>query len=163
MRHEQIADTGSYARVDVARAAWPVAGQVTPAPVPEIAAEAADPPFLPTPAAPDVPAGAGILLLGSYLALIGSFALVTAGSALSIFAITICFLFVAIYFAVPRIFFAVEPKHGGRVSLEQFLAGGMETATGHSSGAAALVQMMIVPVLLTFGVLLIGIAKAVVL
>jgi hypothetical protein len=160
MRHEQIADTRSYRRIDVA-AAWPVAPQVTPAPVPEAVDEAGAAPFVPTPAAPDVPAGAGVMLLGSYLALIGAFALVTAGSALSIFAITICLLFVAIYFAVPRIFFAVEPKHGRRVSLERFLEGGMETLTGHSSGAAALVQMMIVPVLLTFGVLLIGLAKAI--
>ena len=37
---------------------------------------------------------------------------------------------------------------------------GMNTLTGHSTGGAALVQMMIVPVLLTFGVLLMGVAAA---
>jgi len=162
MRHEQIADILSYRRVEVA-AVWPVAGQVAPPPIPDSVDEPTADRFVPTPAAPDVPAGAAVLLIGSYAALLGSFALVTAGSALSIFAITICALFVAIFFAVPRLFFAVEPRHGRRVSLEQFLAGGMDTLTGHSSGRDALVQMMIVPVLLTFGVLLIGIVKAIVL
>jgi|GEM_PF-1526642 len=162
MRHEQIAESRTYRRVDLA-AAWPVAAQVAPVPIPEATAEVGAQLLLPTPAAPDVPAGAAVMLISSYAALLAAFALVTVGSALSIFAITICAGFVAVFFAVPRIFFAIEPKRGRRVTLEQFLAGGMETLTGHSTGAAALVQMMIVPVLLTFGVLLIGIAKAFVL
>ena len=37
---------------------------------------------------------------------------------------------------------------------------GMNTLTGHSTGGAALVQMMIVHDLLTFGVLLMGVAAA---
>jgi hypothetical protein len=158
MRHDQIADTRSYRRVDVA-AAWPVAAQLAPAPIPDAIEETEARPFAPTPAAPDVPAGAGLMLVGSYAALIGSFAVVTAGSALSYFAIAVCALFVAIFFTVPRIFFAIEPKSGPRVTLEQFLATGMETATGHSTGGAALVQMMMVPMSLTFGVLVIGLVK----
>ena len=57
MRHEQIADADSYDRVEIA-AAWPATARLVPPPVPEIAAEAAQP-FVPTPAAPDVPAAAG--------------------------------------------------------------------------------------------------------
>jgi hypothetical protein len=39
---------------------------------------------------------------------------------------------------------------------------GMDTLTGHCSGRAALVQMMIVPVLLTLGVAMMGIAAAII-
>lgn len=143
MRHEQIADVGSYDRV-------------------EIAAEAAGP-VVPTAAAPDVPAAAGALLAASYAALVGAFALVTVASPASIFAIAVCFVFLAAFFAVPFAFLAVEPKQKRRIGFEAFLRKGMETLTGHSSGGAALVQMLMVPVLLTFGVLLIGLAKALIL
>jgi hypothetical protein len=40
---------------------------------------------------------------------------------------------------------------------------GMETLTGHSDAGAALVQMLIVPVLLTFAILATGIYAAIVL
>ncbi|MEA3052714.1 MAG: hypothetical protein QOG72_1617 [Sphingomonadales bacterium] len=150
MRYEQIAASHSYDRVE-APAVWP--------------AEASDSAttFMPTPSAPDMPAAAGGMLVASYAALIGAFALVTAGSARSIFAIAICLFFVAMFFAVPRLFLSVEPKQQRRVGLGEFMHGGIQTLTGHCSGGAALVQMMIVPVLLTFGVLLIGIAKAILL
>jgi hypothetical protein len=158
MRHEQIAAADTYNRIP-APAVWPVTTRLTPPPAPEIEPVAAED-FLPTPAAPDVPAAAAGLLAASYAVLIGAFALVTAASARSIFAIAICAFFVVMFFAVPRIFLAVEPEQGRRVSFGRFLRVGMETLTGHSTGTAALVQMMIVPVMLTGGVLLIGLAKA---
>lgn len=161
MRHEQIAARHSYDRVEIA-AIWPATTRLSPPPAPEAVPETVED-FAPTPAAPDVPAAAGAMLVASYAALIGAFALVTMGSAQSILAIAICAFFVAVFFAVPRVFFAVEPAQGRRIGFDRFLRGGMETLTGHSSGPAALVQMMIVPVLLTCGVLLIGIAKAVLL
>jgi 3-oxoacyl-(acyl-carrier-protein) synthase len=37
----------------------------------------------------------------------------------------------------------------------------METLTGHSTGGAALVQMLIVPVSLTFGILAMAVAAAI--
>jgi hypothetical protein len=37
----------------------------------------------------------------------------------------------------------------------------MDTFTGHSSGAAALVQMLVVPVLLTFGALAMAVIAAI--
>jgi hypothetical protein len=162
MRYEQIAAEQSYDRVEVA-AVWPVTSQLVPAPAPEVEARDLAETFAPTPSAADMPAAAGGMLVASYAALIGSFALVTAGSARSLFAIAICVFFVAMFFAVPRLFFAVEPKQGRRVDLSDFMRHGMQTLTGHSSGGAALVQMMIVPVLLTFGVLLIGLGKAILL
>ena len=158
MRHEQIADRASYDRIEIA-AVWPVTTQLVPPAAPDMAS-AADEVFVPTAAAPDVPAAAAGLLVASYAALIAAFALVTVASAQSIFAIVVCALFVVAFFAVPRIFLAVEPKQGRRVSFAEFMRGGMETLTGHSTGPAALVQMLIVPVTLTVGVLVIGIAKA---
>jgi hypothetical protein len=159
MRHEQIADQQSYSRVDVV-ALWPKTSQMAPPPASEPAPTIAGSVFLPTPSAPDVPAAAGGLLVASYGGLILAFALVTAGSARSIFAVAICAAFVAIFFALPRIFLAAEPKQGHRVTLDYFLRNGMETLTGHSSGGAALIQMLMVPTLLTLGMVLIGIARA---
>jgi hypothetical protein len=161
MRHDQIAAVHSYKRVEIA-AVWPATTQLAPPPAPETVAETVQD-FFPTAAAPDVPAAAGALLVASYLALIGAFALATVASPASIFAIAVCLVFVGMFFAVPRVFFAVEPSQGRRVGFGRFMRDGMETLTGHSTGPAALVQMLIVPVLLTGGVLIIGIAKAILL
>jgi hypothetical protein len=77
----------------------------------------------------------------------------TAGSLRSIFAIAIAAFFVAIFFAVPRIFFAVEPMTDRRPDMGKFLKRGMGTISGHASGPAALVQMLVVPVFLTLAVM----------
>lgn len=114
-------------------------------------------PLLPTPAAADVAAGVGGLIVGVYAALLMVFFAFFAGSLTSLFVITICTGFVAVFFAVPRIFFAIEPDQSRRPSLPAFMDKGMETLTGHSTGRDALVQMLIVPVLLTFGLLAMGI------
>ena len=111
----------------------------------------------PTPAAPDVPAAVGRLIVGSYAALILVFFAFFAGSALALFSITVCAFFVGIYCAVPRIFFAVEADSSKRPTLYRFWYEGMETLTGHSNGRDAIIQMMIVPVFLTFGLLAMGI------
>lgn len=159
MRHDQINKTSSYTKVDVA-AVWPASAQVAPPPLPEAdEAKAAD--FMPTPAAPDVPASVGGLIVASYFGLIGAFTLATIGSAQSIFAIAIVLIFALSFFTVPRIFFAIEPAAGRRPSFQAFLHQGMETLTGHSGGKDALIQMMIVPVLLTFGALAMGVAAAI--
>lgn len=112
------------------------------------------------PSAPDVPGAVGGLIAASYVTLIGALALATTASPASIFAILIAVFFVAIFFAVPRIFFAVEPSHARRPQLGQFMRQGMETLTGHSSGGAALVQMLVVPICLTLGVLGMGVIVA---
>lgn len=111
-------------------------------------------------AAPDIPASVGGMIAGVYAALIVALYVATAGSLSSIFAIVIAGFFVAVFFAVPRIFFAVEPMAGARPGLGAFLKRGMETLTGHSSGPAALVQMLVVPVFLTFAVLAMGLIAA---
>ena len=74
--------------------------------------------------------------------------------------IAIAAFFVAVFFTVPTIFFGIEPGDARRVSFDRFLSQGIDTLTGHNSGKAALVQMLIVPVLLTVGVIAMGIAAA---
>jgi hypothetical protein len=113
-----------------------------------------------TPAAPDVPASVGGMIMASYVALIVALYVATAGSLSSIFAIAVAAFFVMIFFAIPRIFFAVEPMTGSRPGFSRFLKRGMETLTGHSSGPAALVQMLVVPVFLTLAVLAMGLIVA---
>ena len=139
---------------DETAVAW--LGTTTLAPLPLNEAE----PIQAASAAPDVPASVGGLIAGSYMALIGALFLATAGSLSSIFAIAIAALFVVIFFTVPRIVFSVEPMTERRPSLGKFLKRGMQTSTGHSSGAAALVQMLIVPVFLTFAVMTMGLIIA---
>ena len=156
MRHEEI----SKARI--AAAAWPTTmdGLVLAEP-PETQTElfVTEPPLLlPTPAAPDIAAGVGGLIAGSYAALLLVFFAFFAGSFTALFVITICAGFVAVYFTIPYIFFSIEPDETRRPSLSTFVRKGMETLTGHSSGRDALVQMMVVPVLLTLGLLAMGIA-----
>lgn len=117
----------------------------------------AAPAFSPTPAAPDVPAAVGRLIVAPYVALLGVFFALFAGSPLAFFSIAVCAVFVAMYFAVPRIFFAVEADPARRPTLSQFMHGGLDTLTGRTGGGDALIQMMIVPMLVTFGLTTIGI------
>ncbi|MGA9583473.1 MAG: hypothetical protein WBR13_16045 [Allosphingosinicella sp.] len=115
------------------------------------------PAFSPAAAAPDVPAAVGRLVVAPYVALLGVFFTLFAGSPLAFFSITVCAVFVVMYFAVPAIFFAVEADPARRPSLSQFMHGGLQTLTGRTSGKDALIQMLIVPVLVTFGLTTMGI------
>jgi hypothetical protein len=158
MRHERIT------RANIAAAAWPstIDGIVLAEPEAlELSAVAEPVQDGPTPAAPDVAAGVGGLIVAAYVGLILVFFAFFAGSPAATMAIAISAGFVAIYFTVPRIFFAVEPDKSRRPSLSDFMYRGMDTLTGHSSGRDALVQMLIVPVLLSLGLLAMGIAGAI--
>ena len=156
MRHEQILDRDSYTKVDVA-AVWPVGGQIAPLPVLE-QEQVQDIHVAPTPSCADVPASVGGLIVASYAGLIAAFAVATVGSAHSWYMITISALFVVAFFTVPRIILGIEPKQAARPDFDRFMAEGMETLTGHCSGSAALIQMLIVPVSLTLGILAMAVA-----
>lgn len=161
MKREQFDLSRDFDSADIA-AAWPVSTQLAPLPASEIETLIDLRPAHPAPAAPDMPAAAAGLLAASYAALIAALAWATAGSGSSIFAIAIAALFVVIFFTVPRIFFALEPNGERRVSFDRFLSQGIDTFTGHNSGKATLVQMLIVPLLLTLGVLAMGITVVIV-
>lgn len=115
-------------------------------------------PAMPAPAVPDVAPGVGVLIVAAYAALIVTFFPLFTGSLASVFAVSISAMFVVIFFTVPRIFLGIEPDETRRPSLGVFMHRGMETLTGHCSGRDALVQMLIVPVLLTLGILAMGVA-----
>ena len=153
-------DVESQPPVQLDGPVWPVLNREGPSaePVPAIVDESLA--FRAAPATPDVPAALGMLLFGSYLALVGALALATAGPGESRFILVIAALFVVAFFTVARFIFAVEPQAGRRPAIEQFLARGLDTYTGHCSGGAAIVQMFIVPVLLTLGMLAIALLIA---
>ncbi|HET6942909.1 MAG TPA: hypothetical protein VFH89_12175 [Sphingomicrobium sp.] len=109
------------------------------------------------PAVPDLPGAAGVMIVGVYTALMGAFAITLAHEGHAAFAIGIGAFFVAMFFAVPLVFLRLEKDKSRRPTLTAFLETGIETATGHLSGAGALVQMLIVPLLLAFAILAIGV------
>jgi hypothetical protein len=110
----------------------------------------------PAAAAPDMPRAAGVLMIGAYAALMGAF-VVTIHGARADFAIFIGAFYLAMFFAIPAVFLGIERDTGRRPDLFEFLERGMVTATGRISGGGALVQMLIVPVLLAFAILAMGI------
>lgn len=145
MRHEKI-------ELPVA-AVWPQDLQA----IGETRVEAAGAaPILPTPAAPDVPAAVGKMLVGSYALLVGILFAFMARSPIATFSILIAAGFVAIYFAVPWLFLKVEADKSRRPSFDGFMDRGMDTLTGRTAGKDALVQMLIVPVFLSFGLAAMG-------
>lgn len=142
-------------------AVWVEPDQIAFRPVADFPRVGEEQEFKATAAAPDVPAAIGVMIAVCYAGLIAALALATAASPRSLFAIAIAALFVAVFFTVPRIFFAVEPDNSPRARLDQFFTNGIDTLTGHNSGKDAIVQMLIVPVLLTLAVLAMGVAIAV--
>lgn len=160
MLHERILNEDGYRSANVA-AVWPAGAQIAPLPISDIVERRPVDAQMPTPSAPDLPGSVGVLLVTAYAALIAALALTAVASRESAFMVVIAALFLVAFFTVPRIFLKIEPKDGRRPSLDRFLADGMETLTGHCSGPAALVQMLIVPVLLTIGILGMAIAAAI--
>lgn len=146
---------------DEQQSVWPVLVQERTRPADLLPqAELEDSHFRAEAAMPDVPASIGMLLFGVYFALIAALAVATAGPGESKMVLTVSALFVVAFFAVPRFIFAQEPKDGRRPSLSRFLATGMRTLSGQCTGSAAMVQMFIVPVALTLGMIAIAVEIA---
>jgi hypothetical protein len=139
MRHQQLDNPEVFAIVEPPAPPLHVADQAQPAP-----------------AVPDMPEAAGVLLIASYAVLMAAF-LATIHGAGAQFAILISAFYLAMFFGVPAVFLGVEADPARRPSMLEFLERGIETATGRISGSAALVQMLIVPVLLAFAILAMGI------
>jgi hypothetical protein len=147
MKHDHAFAFRSFDEADAA-ALWPSGGELAASALAEVA--------LPERAVPDMPAAVGTMLAGSYFALIGVCFATLAGSAEALFMVVVSGLYVLIYCGVPWIFLRVEADPTRRPTLSQFMRTGMATATGRISGAGALVQMLVVPVMLTFCLLAIG-------
>jgi hypothetical protein len=150
MRHDQIGNVDTYEAIDLADFQIGLAQ-------PEAA------PFRSAAAVPDMPAAIGKMLVAAYVLLLAAFAITIAHSRGTMFDIVICAVLLTLYVSVPRILLGVEPNQGHRPSFGAFLTKGMDTATGHCSGKDALVQVLIVPVLLTCCALAIGIVALTVL
>ncbi len=112
----------------------------------------------PCSAAPDLPIAVGRLIVLSYFSLIGVFFAFMAKSPLAAFMITISGLFVLIFMTVPVIFLRTENDPTTRPGFSQFMYEGIDTLTGRVKGRDVLVQMLIVPVFLTVGLAVMGIA-----
>ena len=139
MRLQELEEAGAFDRVEA------------PVLAPEAETRAA-----PSHAVPDMPAAAGAMMIAAYAALMMAF-VVTIHGARAEFAILIAFFYLAMFFGIPAMFLGVEADPVRRPDLANFLAGGIDTATGRISGTGALVQMLIVPVLLAFAILAMGI------
>ena len=157
MRHERISPT------NVAAAAWPagIESLVLVQSAPREAPGAEQAMATPAAAVPDIAPGVGRLIVAAYAGLLTVLFAFFTGSALALFAVTIAAGFAVAFFTVPILFLKVEADRSRRPSLDGFLYKGMETLTGHCSGRDALIQMLIVPVLLTFGLCAMGIAGAI--
>ena len=159
MRHERISEA------HIAAAAWPstmeglVLAEPASSPAAVVPVETA--PAERTAAAPDVPAGVGGLIVAAYAGMILMFFAFFTGSLLATMVVTISAGFVVTFFTIPRIFFGMEPGGKPPPSLNMFMDKGLATLSGHCSGRDALVQMLLVPVLLTLGLLAMGIAGAI--
>jgi hypothetical protein len=157
MEYQRLA-TSRLAQDDAVAAVWPTAAiKGMAAPAAAAAEDAAEGDFVATPAMADVPVAVARLVAGIYGALILVFFGLFAGSPLAFFAITVCAFFVAMFFGVAHVFLAIEAAPGRRPSLGRFMATGMETLTGRTGGGDALLQMLIVPGLLTLGLAAMGI------
>ncbi len=150
MRHEQVRERDSFDIVHVA-AIWPRGDGGIQAPVGEVDQSA-------TPAVPDMPIAVGRAIVGVYAALVPIFFVTMGLTGEARFMIAISATYICIFLGVPRIFLAVEKDPSVRPSLARFMAEGIQTNTGHMSGAAALLQMLVVPVSVACGVLAIGLA-----
>jgi hypothetical protein len=154
MRHEQLKDQGSFEVVEIPANEGPAAAALAEL---ELGRRTG-----PQAAVPDVPPAVGLMMVGVYVAIVGLFALTIANAGQGPFMIAIDAMFLLAFFAVPAIFLKQERDPSRRPTMSRFLAQGMQTYTGHVSGGGALAQMFIVPVLLAFAVLAIGIIAAIV-
>lgn len=139
MRHEQLKKVETY----------------------EVVESAPTTPQRPEAAVPDVPAAIGVMLAAVYGLIVLLFALTIATAGTAPFMIGVDLVFLAAFFAVPAIFLKQERDPARRPPMARFLAQGMQTYTGRVTGGGALVQMFVVPVLLAFAVLAIGIIATV--
>ncbi len=152
MRHENINKPSGIDALDVA-AVWPDAASFA-----RDAGMARD--GLAAPSAPDVPVSVGALIAGAYATLLGALALATVAPGPSLFVIAIAAFFLFMFFMVPATFFGVENMGATRAQMSEFWKRGIDTQTGHSTAGEALVQMLVVPSSLLFGVACMGIAIA---
>ncbi|MFN3389391.1 MAG: hypothetical protein ACK40O_10715 [Allosphingosinicella sp.] len=138
-------------------AAWPSPVADAAAPPAPANDPTPPPPFAATAAVAEIPAGVLRIVAGAYAGLIVLFFALFANSPVAFFAITVCAFLVGAFFTIPHIFLKIEAAPGRKATFAGFMQNGVATLTGRSGGGDALVQMLIVPVLLTLGLGAMGI------
>jgi len=152
MRHEQLNKLDSFDLVEISTNEGPASPALAELELGRSRPEAA---------VPDVPRAVGPIMVGVYVSIVGLFALTIANAGQGPFMIAIDAMFLLAFFTVPAIMLKLERDPARRPSMSRFMSQGMQTYTGHVTGAGALTQMFVVPVLLAFAVLAIGIIAAV--
>ena len=60
-------------------------------------------------------------------------------------------VFTIAFYVVPMLWAVMKPDHGSKaISIGELMARGISVETGHSSGAAAVAQVLVLPVLILF-------------
>jgi hypothetical protein len=86
-----------------------------------------------------------------WAALFGIFALTFAGSPYTMYMIAVAALNGVMFFGVPTVLSRVGPKKPSAPTLLDFLRGEFDTITGPVSGMEVLIQVITVPLALSFG------------
>jgi len=149
MRHDQLKNGEDFDVVEISGNEGPLAEAVAFA---DVGRERR-----PETAVPDLPMAIGPMIGAAYLLIVGFLAVTIANAGQAPFVIAIDLAFLAAFLAVPAIFLKMEKDPARRPSLSRFWSQGMQTYTGHVSGGGAMAQIFVVPLLLAFGVLAIGI------
>lgn len=113
-------------------------------------------------AAPDIPASVGRMILAAYAMMMAALLLFFTGSVEALMMVVISAIYTAIYLAVPTTFLIAEGRSGGR-PMADFLAHGLDTATGHIEGREALLQILLIPAAIIVAILVLGSAAAIIL
>ena len=113
-------------------------------------------------AAPDIPASVGRMILAAYAMMMAALLLFFTGSVEALMLVVISTLYTVIYLAVPTTFLIAERRSGGR-SMADFLAHGLDSATGHIEGREALLQILLIPAAIIVAILMLGTAAAIIL
>lgn len=138
---------------------WPIFD--APAPIAEIGAPVREPVFGEA-AAPDIPASVGRMILATYAMMMAGLLIFFTGSLEALMMVIISTIYTTIYFAVPTSFLIAEGRSGGR-TMSDFLARGLDSATGHIEGREALLQILLIPAAIIVAILMLGIAATIIL
>lgn len=153
MRHEQLNRLDSFDIVEISTNEGPTAAALSQL---DQGGNSS-----PEAAVPDVPPAVGAMMIAVYVTIVGLFALTIASAGQGPFMIAIDAMFLLAFFVVPATLLKHERDPARRPSMSRFMSQGMQTYTGHVTGGGALAQMFVVPLLLAFAVLAIGLIVAI--
>ncbi len=105
-------------------------------------------PHLPERLVPDLPPVVGFMLVGAFAWIIAAYLITFWGDLQTLEMVVVDIVYVAVYLGVPWLILKLEPRTGPNPTFAQFMRRGIETFTGHLTGAEALVQILTIPVAL---------------